>query len=153
MNALTNPTKAQSVRGDLPRVSTAILEALQGHESYGQMFADDFNRIRNDKAMSTTHRERLIMSYHRSIQNLMAKKDQYELDANEFAGYSEQELQLVLRDAALQALKSDPNFRREVVGVLANSDPREARRLLGIEVVDADSAEPGYTEALVEDAS
>ncbi len=134
------------VRGDLPQVATELLRCLGGHLGYAQDVAADMLRVRaNVAGLPPDKVERLLLSYHRSVQNMMAKKDQYELDTNELAGYTEAELQGMLREAAIQNLKNDPAFRQEVLGVLGQQNPAEVRKMLGVDVIETE-AEPSYTE-------
>lgn len=139
--------ESASIKGELPRLATAVLDAVGGHEMMAQAMVDDVNRIRHNKTiqLNDDKRERMVLSYHRLFINLLGKKDQYEIDTSEFAGVSDQELKLMLRQAALDNLQLDPEFRQQVMGILSQQNPDEARRMLGIEVL-----EPGYTEALDE---
>lgn len=132
----TVPAKVAAIKGDLPQVADAVFTEMGGHEFYGKMFAEDMMRIRDNTTIKEVNKERLLLSYHRQLQAMAHRKDQYELDSNELAGYSEDELKRMLRDSAMAAIQEDADFRKQFLGVVAEQDPEEIRNLLGIEVIE-----------------
>jgi hypothetical protein len=135
-----------NLKGDLPRVAAATLRALGGHEVMGQRIADDVESVRHG-TLPEDKKHKLLLSYTRLIMNMLAKKDQYELDTSEFAGLSEQDLKHMLRQSAVDSLRMDSALRKEVMHILNQENPTEMRQMLGLEVLEA---EPAYTEALEE---
>lgn len=132
---------SRELKGDIPQVMEAVMGAMGGHGIYGQMMVDDVSRIRMSPDLPEDKRERLVLSYHRMFLNMMAKNDQYHLDTSEFAGVSEDELKLMLRQSAIENMKVDPQFRQQMLALLNQESPDDLRKMLGVEVLESERAE------------